>query len=625
MDNIATKRIQAAPPKLNRDKALAAIGFIFILLALVIIAITPPATGYEISIYEAYPPYFWFLVILAIASGIVILVSNSFAEEPSRWWIAGFAVILYTNLVILLLPIARGYATFGRGDVLSHIGFTKDILFTGHFASAGEAGANHYPVIHILLTNLSHVTGLTPELLVMIVPIFFTLFYMVSVYLLSRVIATTRGQAMLITAFGSLLLFKGESTMLASSIQCFFMLPITLLLYFKVRRRNSNSLAYSILFVLLLLLTPFFHPGEGTLFLITIFLGIELSLLLYRMRNKLLSDDAIKIRSPLSGISINPSMILFVCWFTWFASFAVFHGTVRSIWHWFVYEIGKPTAVIYADILERAGLSVYEFMELFLNMWGHVVIYCLAGALVSIVVWKKFLSSKGKIDSGQFIFSFLFIIFASLIFVTFFADVWLGYNRAMRYVIFAATILNGLGLYVLFHNRHNQIGMFIIILLLMTSVMFGTFNTFVSPITRGPNFQVTGMEIRGMDWFLDHRNDSLLIYEKGLSQSRFSHALYGFATPLPNIRCPRIAIPPDHFGYPEYNKFGELFIDDKYFIESKLSRIASPEIHPEFEHLWRFTPEDFYRMDNTDRTVNRIFSNGEFWVSYIHGMRTTSP
>ena len=375
MDNIATKRIQAAPPKLNRDKALAAIGFIFILLALVIIAITPPATGYEISIYEAYPAYFWFFLIVAIACGIVILVGNAFAEEPSRLWIAGFGVILLTNLVILLLPVFRGYATFGRGDVLSHIGFTKDILFTGHFASAGEAGANHYPVIHILVANLSQVTELTPELLVMIIPIFFTLFYMVSVYLLSRVIATTRGQAILITAFGSPLLFSHESSMLASSIQCFLMLPIPLLLYFKVRRRNSNSLAYSILFVLLLLLTPFFHPGEGTLFLIIIFLGIELSLLLYRMRNKLLSDDAIiKIRSPLSGISMNPSMILFVCWFTWFASFAVFHGTVRSIWHWFVYEIGKPTAVIYADILERAGLSVYEFMELFLNMWGHVVI-----------------------------------------------------------------------------------------------------------------------------------------------------------------------------------------------------------------------------------------------------------
>jgi hypothetical protein len=68
--------------------------------------------------------------------------------------------------------------------------------------------------------------------------------------------------------------------------------------------------------------------------------------------------------------------------------------------------------------------------------------------------------------------------------------------------------------------------------------------------------------------------------------------------------------------------YGQFFAQDRYFVESKLSRMLYPEIFPEFEHLWRFTPEDFHRIDNIDPTVSRIYSNGEFWVHYVQGVGT---
>ncbi len=162
---IESLRISSVSQRVNIDKLLATVAFIFIATALFVVATACPATGYEISIYDAYPSYFWFFIIAAIACGIIILVRQAFAETPSHWWIAGFLAIMFANLVILLLPIFRGYATMGRWDVLSHIGYTRDILLTGHLTSYGEAVANYYPVIHIIIATLSHLTGLTPMLL----------------------------------------------------------------------------------------------------------------------------------------------------------------------------------------------------------------------------------------------------------------------------------------------------------------------------------------------------------------------------------------------------------------------------------------------------------------------------
>lgn len=612
-----------ASQRVNIDKLLATVAFTFIVAALFVIATTPLATGYEISIYAAYPPYFWFFIIVAIACGIVILVHQAFAEKPSRWWIAGFSAILFTNLIILLLPIARGYVTLGRGDVLSHIGMTKDILLTGHFPLAREAAANPYPAIHILGANLSLVTGLTPELIAELFPGFFTLFYMVSIYLLSREVASYRGQVLLITAFGSLLLFKHANLMLAPSVQCYYLLPFTLFLLYRARASAQRS-AFSFLLILVLLLIPFLHPGEGSIFFMVTFLCLDLSLWLYRTVKRSQSQTVVGASHTQTIGALNPSLILFVTWFAWFSYSYIFAGTIRSVWNWVVHEAGTTTAMEYADMLAKAGLSLSEFAHLFFNTWGHAAIYGLVAAVISTLVWKKFLSPRDTTEANQFTFSFLFIVFGILLFVAFFSEfIWVEYNREIIYVIFAATVLNGLGLYALFRNRHKKIGMIFTVLLLIATATIGIFNTFPSPMVREGNSQVTRMEMTGMDWFFTHQDNSLLIDENGVSQARFSGALYGVTRPSPNIRYS--APPPDHFNYSENDMYGQSYAQDTYFVESELSRIVYPEIFPEYEHLWRFTPADFQRLDNHDFSVSRIYSNGGFWVYYIEGMSTASP
>ncbi len=593
------------------------IASIFILCAHIIILNTPPAAGYEISLYKAYPYYLWIFILAAFSCGLGLLVYNSFSNESSNWWIFGLIIPVYTNLLILLLPFIRGYTTLGRHDVLTHIGYIMDILHTGHFPF------NHYPVVHIIGADLSYLTGLRPELLAEIFPGLFTLFYIVSIHLLARNIAFRWGETLLITAFGSLMLFKHANLMIAPSAICFLLLPFNL---FLINRRLSSykGLEFSIILILMLLMIPFLHPGEGTIFLFLIILWLEISRWLYLESNQRLGNDSSKVCASQSLGIANPELIMIITWFVWFSSYYAFARTIKSIWSWLVNEMGTTTAMEYTAIISKANLTLPEIIQLSFNMYGQALMYFITGIAVIIVFLKRLFSNNGKINQMQFTYSLLFIIFGALMLVAFLSKaIWVEYNRVMIYVIFAATILNGLGLYDIFHSRHKKIGMACIMIVLVTSATFGLFNTFPSPNVRESNSQVTAMEVLGMRHFLDHNYADLLIDNLGVNQMRFANCIRGVQNTPKNIRYLGTN-PFDHFGYEINESYGQSYTEDRYFLESKLSRISYPEIFPDYKHLWRFTPEDFYHLDNSDTSASRIYCNGEFWTYYIKGCKKSS-
>ncbi|OPX99809.1 MAG: hypothetical protein A4E59_00117 [Syntrophorhabdus sp. PtaB.Bin027] len=594
---------------------LSIIGFFSLFILLIIIAITPPSKGYEISIYTIYPIYFWFFFIISITCGILILLSSCFIQNQPKWWIFGFFMLTYTNITILLLPFFRGYTTLGRGDVLTHIGLTKDILFTGNFSIAGVS-TNHYPIIHILISHLSLTTGLNPELLVEIIPGFFTIFYIIGMYLLAREISTNWCQILFITAFASLLLFKHENLMFAPSVLCFYLLPFILYIIFK-RKTIKQPTNFSLVLLIILILIPFFHPGEGTIFLFIILfcLGISewLYMVIHQLRNNLKLKNARSNKFPL----IIPILLLFITWFFWFSSYSSFSGTIKTVWNWLIYEIGTTTAMQYENLLLKANLSLSEILRTSISMYGHIFIYILLGSLIFFVVLIKFFASKDNVNLELFQYTILFGIFFLLLFVAFFSKViWVEFNREMRYLIFAATILIGLGVSIIFQKLPRKVEIIILLVLLFSSAIIAIFNCYPSPIIREGNSQVTKMEIIGITHFLKFQNDKYLIDDLGLNQMRFGQLIQGTNNLPKNIRYINTT-PPDHFGYQYKDYYGESYTVDRYFLETKLGRISYPEIFPDFEHLWRFTPSDFFQLENRDTSANIIYYNGEFRTYYI--------
>ena len=606
------------------DKLLAIIAFILIGLALWVIAATGPASGYEISIYAAYPPYFWFFIIGSIACGIYILVRQAFAKERSNWWLTGLLVILLANGVLLLLPFFRGYFAHGYFDPLNQIGLIRDIELTGHFGAAGTRGENPYPALHILVLSISYMTHLEAELVVKLIPFFFFTFYTVSMYLLSKEVTQSHKQSLLITAFSALPLYMStHNENMAHTIpriQTFFLMPFILYLLFKLRKRR---VAFVIPFILLLLVAPIWHPADGGPFLVGIFLTLGLSYRLCNWLTKRRAEAESKIGSGLSTGVINPVLILFVTWLIWFSAFRVFELTIEGLGDWIIYGIWEPEIFVYLGVVERAEMPLLDIIMLTLKRHGAQLAFFLLSIIISLVVWRRFFSSKNEVDPNLVVFSFLFMVAAVVGVSSLVAGVAFGYTRFIPYVVFGSVLVNGLGLYLWFHRLPNKAAVVAVIMLfLLIPLGLGTFNVYSSPFVAGANGQVTSANMKGLSWFLEKRDEELIADQITFTQFNHTSALLGRQSIPKNIRWAYEveASTPEHFGFPEYGSYGAAIDKDRYFLSSKLDRIFYSERIPEYQAAWRWSPADFERLEN-DSTVNRVYNSGEFEVFYVRSQQ----
>lgn len=612
---------------LKQNKPLLILGFVFLLIALIILVAKPPATGYEISIYDQFPLYFWFLLIGAISIGIIILIKESFHQSGKKSWVMGFFLLMFTNFVLLIIPFSRGYATFGRGDVLNHLGFIKDIIFYGYFGSPQSLESNLYPLIHILVSTIYFLTGITPETLTLLLPITFTIFYMLSIYLLANEITKNNSQVILVTAFGSLLLFKHENLMLAPSVMAFLLLPFILFVYFAAKERINNGSMFSFLLIIMLFILPFLHPGEGTIFIIIILTVLDISLILFKKINNHFSLRE-SISYYLNKNSIQTSLILFIAWITWFTSYAAFGANVKSTSNWLFNEVGNTTADKYVSILDKSNLSLLQFIESFFKMYGQQTLYFILALFICLLV-LYLLFKKVKVNLRLFQFGFLFLSTIIIMFICFTGIFGLDFNREMRYAIFAATLVNGIG-YSIFIKKLKNYKMFAITLLtciLILSASISVFNTYSSPIVRNYNFQVSNMEFNGIEWFNSNRNVDMYVESiDPKTTNRLVFALEGM-----RFRNQKLIgfTATEHFNYTNTSWYGsslagyslkgsKMLPNNSYFIDYNVNRIFYLNVFPDYQDQWRFTPDDFYKLDNMDTSVNKIYSNGEFWVYYVN-------
>jgi hypothetical protein len=404
--------------------------------------------------------------------------------------------------------------------------------------------------------------------------------------------------------------------MLAPSVQAFFILPFLLLIFYKAYSNKKESLVYSAILVLMLILLPFFHPGEGSVYLIPLFIGIYLSFIFYR-RFGMKDNSNIKTGRNL----VNVILILFVTWATWFFSFSAFGRKAGKIADWVIYQSGNTNIDQVSDLLITANLSTIQFLNLLIHSYGQQLIYIALGFVIALIIYITLIYLKKPVDLDKFIFSNLFFIFIGLAIVSFVGYTGVDSFRGLRYVLFVSTILIGTFAYDFVKKmdiNYRKYGITLIISVLMVSSIIGLFNTYGSSETKSVNFQVTKMEMVGDNWLLDNRNKSLFVESITPKQlNRFSAAILGSNGAYINHRF-KLKISPTHFNYTNTNNYGASLVKDEYYVDWKLSRIFYPNIYPEYENVWKYTSKDFDYLDNMDNSVNPIYSNGEFWVYYIN-------
>ncbi len=621
--------IETEGKKLKFEKILATIAFIFLILELGIIALTPSATGYEISIYDAYPSYFWFILIAPIACGVVILLHQAFSEKKSNWWLVGLAIIIFSNSIFLLLPKFRGYALYGRDDELTHLGYIKDILLTGH---VGEG--NFYPVTHILGSILIQLTGMSLESIPLLFSILFASMYIFNIYLVAKTVTNQFGQVLLMIAFASPLIYSFFQVNFHPSIFSLFMVPCLLYCYQKKEMLPYSQHKNTVLLLLLAVLITFFHPVT-TLFVIVTFFTFGLARTLhlhFRAYKRSRPDPHENVGKNFLGVSL----MLLIIFSMWFLSYSYIQQSIKAVFNWLLYRVGGSLLQTTLNPLAEANLTPLQIFELFMNRYGAIFLLLLISSASLLSTLKKGLSRRRNVEAIKFIYAIAFLI-AFLIGAFMLFGYFVEYNpiRVSRFALLMGTILSGMVVYDFIKRefrrnttkRNNQrSGMLMVVaIIILVMVVLSIGSVYTSPRVSTANRQVTRMELAGIKWFEAAKNPEIAVVLNTISPvtpiRRFEDYIFGVETfPIARARVDTERLP-SHFGYDEYEYIAEaLNFEERYLIVFELDKVT-PLYFPENVRpkVYQYTAEDFVKL-TSDSTIIKLYCNGEFevWLMYVN-------
>jgi hypothetical protein len=591
---------------LSLNRILALIGVGFILLSLIIILITPSAANYEFSIYDAYPLIFWLALFAAIVTGSVILLINGvFKEQDKSKWIWGILIIFLANSILLFMPLIRGYLNFGSGDVLTHIGWMKDIIRTGYVSSS-----NMYPIDHILGVILNFFTGLSFQEITMIIPALFSLFFIVSFYLLSTVIFSKQSERLLLVLFASILMFGNLNMAFAPNAQAFMVLPFLLYLLFKSNTFEGDQI-FSILLIIICTTLVFFHPLV-TLISISIFILLKIPSLI---------SKKLDITGAFNKNLNKLIFLLIVLFSSWTSYLYVLAKTAQPIFETITGSSEYTTEFqSYSNILGEVHVDISYLVRLIISIYGQEIILGILSLICAFYLLLKVIRGE-KISNISLIALISFLTLFIISIFMFFINGIFGFNRIYYCaMIFSIILIPSMWFMMNSDFKTNIILTRIVLLAVLAAIVWiSMFNLYFSPITKQVNQQVTKSEYFGMITFYKYRDESYQILEYGLSQDRMYDAIYGRDYPRTNVvfSASDSLMPPDHFGYNMTSSLGSFYNEPHYFLLTNAGKFYYPNIYPEFPQKWRFDANDFERL-KTDVSVQQIYDNGNLDIRLIY-------
>lgn len=592
-------------------KMLLVINYVLLLSALLIILLTPPARGYEFSIYDAYPNYFWCLIIASIFLGQICAVLSVLDDSTSKYWPLGFLAAVIANCLLLFLPVIRGYFIYGSGDVLTHIGYMKDI---GNYASIGS---NHYPILHMLGFSMHEFTGLSFGIITMIIPPIFSIVSILYWYILGKEIFNDKSKVVILVLIAFLPMYGLMNSLFTPNHESFLMLP--LVLYCLIKSQNAaDKREVSAILITLSLLIVLFHP------LIAI---MVMSIYALQYVSDLISKLTLssKPHAKNTWIVIAIMAMIFSIWSTYIYLLTdVLDSLISSIMGT---DAVESEFLAQLDLLSQVEVDIIYLIKLGLFTYGLDAILGLL-ALISIL-YLLILYTKGGIKIPHFLlFSMVcFILFFTLGVTIFFTINEFGYGRVYNVAqIFSLIIISSS--VVTAYRRLQNIGNFKKVIfcaltctIVIVLIVLSAFTLHLSPNIKQVNQQVPMSDYYGMATFFEKRDDSILILEHGTSQMRFHDAIYGCSYPEVNIRYDwgggNSLLPVDHFGYNASYSLGSNYDGKRYFLLTTQGKDFYEHMYPEFPDKWRFIERDFERLES-DASVIRVCSNGNLALYLIN-------
>ena len=599
----------------NITKGMASIGFILIIVAL-FVARNSPALGFEASIYTSTPLTFWLCFLLGTGLGIFIIISQIYWKKlKNNLWMLGLLLILVGNIVILSLPVIRGYYFWNAsGDTGNHIGIIQDLLIKGHIKD------NIYPFIHIYIAEISEILGIAVIPIVNRITIIFDILYMVFLYLTAKELLPRKEQLLLACLAGAALITGWFTSGVSPNSLGNLLFP--LIFFLLIKRSLSSSFSWRILFIIIIILVPLIHP-------ILAFVSIMI-LLSLRIIAGIMDSKARDSAAPNEFGSIKPawSMILLLLFWTitWTVissafSWGVIANNISETLH------GSGTTQIQGLINQINYAVGYGYSVINYFMKTDLVIAILG--IIALVAFPVLINKSKHEPKLRMLIAFYspLAVITFLIMILYFFNLPFGPNRLEFYIIVILFIMVGFLLFEFIRWSETQkralrlITIVLVGLFLFGTSLSGILSLYPSPYTEDISPQNTRNEIMGMDWFLKQKD--VTIYSAGWYFAPYRYADF-LLTPEERQTRNDFSIYvtkdlPFHFGYDQYNKLGSYFSSDIYVVLRDLNRKVYTEVYPGMADI-RLLPSDFSKLDQ-DPTVNKLYENGGFEVYYVNAVK----
>ena len=638
-------------------KILSIVSFILLILVIFIIANTPLANSYEISIYDAFPWYFWIFFIGAFFLSFLVIIQEAFNEKRTKQWVFGFFVIMLGNFIFLLLHYFRGYCIYGgaAADIFTHMALINEISDLGFVGSE-----NFYPIIHIFTLSTSNLLGIPIIKVLQFIPAIFSILYLPFMFMLGKSISKSKGQALIVTSFSIPLIFSFFHITIHPAFFSFIFLPLLLSVYHK-RNHSQRKVEMSILILVLCLFTVFFHPITTLLSVIIFITFIGSASFLLKIKS-FLHHSVSNIKKP-KITNIIP--ILAISFFAWYTSHSFGIRSIQSIYKNLIYGSDWTITSHYISNLSAAKLTLMQTTTLFIFRYGAIIFYFITSFFCLIIISKKLFKTR---DIKDFEFSYgMQLIITFLCAGAMIVGNFIVANpvRAMRFFIMISTVLSGLIIYSLIettrlkkpintapiqelqslYRKKNHVHDIkknfisdsrlninanhlsphqiikkkilpcLIIIIVFLSTIVCLFSVYSSPLTYEANGHFTYMNFAGSSWITDNRDiDIQISTDAGFNLWRMEHYTNGIIKGELRIKNESLHTP-THFGYNDNDTLTQVFnYTTSYMVTTEKGRQATyafPENVRSKTHQW--TDEDFKKL-RADNTVGQIYSNGEFEV-----------
>ena len=592
------------------EKVLVVVAGFFIFCSIYLIALSGSASGYEISIYAAYPYSFWICLIAGFGIGILIVLYEAIFTQKSKWWLAGLAIIISANCILFLLPAFRGYYFYDRIDNLQAVAYYHDIEATSHVSPS-----DFYPSFHILIVALSKLTSISVYNVALLFPAFMNNLYIRSVLSLAKALNFARREFLLTIALASAPFFL-EQFAVIPRVLALFLLSFLLFLFLKFQSTKKTS--FAILLFLFALNFVVLHPFNGGLLVILMLAAIGFSILLYSKFSairKRLADNPIALR--LLALFIG---VLSLLWFIWYSNFKIFYTLINYVER--ITELSSSLAGQFFGIASGAKMSLVDMVNLFLKLDGMNFLYLVIAGVGIVLVFRKPDMRKNKITLLLLIPNLLFFAVATLL--AFFSPISLArldYTRLLPYAVMFAIFFDA-WVFGFLLVKKSRVGVFSVVsLLCVVSLFFGTLNVFPSPWTLRANQQYTQTEMMGASWFSTYQNNETAI-KQVFNEYQSLVAISGWISKPQNILEPEISYASNHFGYDKYQFYGQNVTQDSYLLIPGFAYVYYSEAVPNYPLAWRWTAQDIVQL-HEDPTVSILYSNGGYEVFYVKSVSDT--